>query len=114
MMKVICDCGCGQQITEYDAGALPVIVRKGDLVMELRVIPGPGPRPNVRPFCMRSAVAEGDVIFPAPSASHEDAGVSYLGDRVRSITPKLGSAAESEDAVSADRSGKNAPVAKAH
>lgn len=65
MMKRMCDCGCDHAITEYDAGQTPMIVQRGNLLLEIRVLPGStGERPNVRPACARAAVAEGTVLFP--------------------------------------------------
>lgn len=89
MMKLMCDCGCGHPITEYDAGQMPVIVQRGSLLMELRVMPGPaGARPNIRPFCTRAAVAEGEIVFPLSGRLVEDQAVA-ADRRVRSITARF-------------------------
>lgn len=65
MMKRMCDCGCDHAITDYDAGQTPIIVQRGDLLLEVRVLPGPtGERPNVRPVCARAAISEGTMVFP--------------------------------------------------
>ena len=70
MMKRMCDCGCDHAITDYDAGQTPIIIQKGDMLLEVRVLPGAtGERPNVRPVCARAAVHEGVMLFPAPSPS---------------------------------------------
>lgn len=90
MMKLMCDCGCGHPITEYDAGQMPVILQRGPLLVELRVMPAPsGSRPNIRPSCTRTAVAEGEIIFPLAGRAVEDASVNVPDKRVRSISAKL-------------------------
>jgi hypothetical protein len=106
MMKLMCDCGCGHAITEYDAGQMPIIIQRGGLVMELRIVPGPtGERPHVRPTCARTAATEGDIVFPRASRSVDGAltHISELG--VRSISAKLdqvaGSEADGDDRLSA-------------
>jgi hypothetical protein len=97
MMKLMCDCGCGHPITAYDAGQMPVIVRRGSLLVELRVIPAAsGVRPNIRPFCARNAVADGEIVFPLPGRAM-DATVAGVPDtRVRSISAKLDQAGEAK------------------
>ena len=89
MMKLMCDCGCGHPITEYDAGQMPVILQRGSLLVELRVMPAPsGSRPNIRPSCTRKAVAEGEIVFPLPGSAVEDASMSVPDKHVRSISTK--------------------------
>lgn len=100
MMKLMCDCGCGHPIAEYDAGQMPVIIQRGSLLMELRVMPGAsGARPNIRPFCARAAVTEGEIVFPISGRLVEDPGAVAPDRRVRSITTKLDTAAKADQAA---------------
>ena len=64
--RTLCDCGCGKELAEYDAGRIPVIIRneKG-VTVEMRVHPMPGGTvPHIRPSCLRKVIGEGEQLFP--------------------------------------------------
>ena len=64
--KRFCDCGCGMELTEHDAGRLPLIYRsKRGIVLQVQVLAGPrSETPNIRAGCVRKMVSEAELLFP--------------------------------------------------
>ncbi len=115
MMKLVCDCGCGHAITEYDAGQMPIILQRGGLLMELRIVPGPdGQRPHVRPSCARAAVMQGDIVFPRMRRDDASTHLRIEELHVRSISTRRVGSDEGLDeplgAIAAPVSGPTANV----
>jgi hypothetical protein len=61
--RIICDCGCGRELTGPDAGTDPVVVRSMEgIEVEIRVRSKDGEQPNMRACCVRELVRVGEVV----------------------------------------------------
>lgn len=62
--KRTCDC-CGTAMEEYDAGTVPVVLRAKGIDLVVTVVPRDGERPNVRPACLKTLMADAELVYPA-------------------------------------------------
>lgn len=89
--KTICDCPCGKELADHDAGRIPVIIGAGDLTVEIRVHPRPGGTvPHIRPSCLRELIQRGEQLYPPVKRVVDPAAVEGdrdLGDVPDGVTP---------------------------
>lgn len=59
-----CDC-CQQPMAEYDAGQVPVVLRAKGIELVVQVVAKDGVPPNVRPDCLKTLMADAELVYPA-------------------------------------------------
>lgn len=59
-----CDC-CSAPMGPYDAGTVPVVLRARGIEIVVQLVPRDGVMPNVRPECLKTMIAEAELVYPA-------------------------------------------------
>lgn len=80
-----CDCGCGKELAENDAGRVPLMIQgpRGSTI-QLQVHAGPEGPPMLRPECARRITApeNGELLFPKlPRATDQGAETPKVDER---------------------------------